>query len=284
MPVKAKLNSIHATLPPAERKVADFILSDPDRAMHMTISELASSASVSLPSVTRLARKLGYSGFSDFKVALASGSANVAKGGAQLLRNDDSDEVFIHKLMLGQLRAIESTLLTLDKSKLCSLAEAISKARRIVFFSSVDNLDVLYGINQTLLHMGLDSAIMNDPACMINYASFLREGDVFFGFSRTGLTQRTLECLRAAKECGAATAFMSNLINSTASKIADYFFCTSRLEEIYRYCGLETNGSGKALMEVLTLLIARKLGKIHNGEHIDLLIGEKCSHTKTAFV
>lgn len=63
MPAKMKIRSAYSTLPTAERKVADFILENPARASLMVINEIAEAAGVSVPSVTRLARKLGYNGF-----------------------------------------------------------------------------------------------------------------------------------------------------------------------------------------------------------------------------
>ena len=63
MPANNKIRSAYVTLPSAERKVADFILDNPDRAMRMVINEIAEAAGVSVPSVTRLARRLGYKGF-----------------------------------------------------------------------------------------------------------------------------------------------------------------------------------------------------------------------------
>ena len=74
MPANNKIRSAYVTLPSAERKVADFILDNPDRAMRMVINEIAEAAGVSVPSVTRLARRLGYKGFLDFRVALAGGA------------------------------------------------------------------------------------------------------------------------------------------------------------------------------------------------------------------
>ena len=71
MPANNKIRSAYVTLPSAERKVADFILDNPDRAMRMVINEIAEAAGVSVPSVTRLARRLGYKGFLDFRVALS---------------------------------------------------------------------------------------------------------------------------------------------------------------------------------------------------------------------
>lgn len=79
MPANNKIRSAYVTLPSAERKVADFILDNPDRAMRMVINEIAEAAGVSVPSVTRLARRLGYKGFLDFRVALAGGAAETAQ-------------------------------------------------------------------------------------------------------------------------------------------------------------------------------------------------------------
>ena len=50
--------------------------------MRMVINEIAEAAGVSVPSVTRLARRLGYKGFLDFRVALAG----VLRRGAEYCR------------------------------------------------------------------------------------------------------------------------------------------------------------------------------------------------------
>ena len=79
MPAKMKIRSAYATLPSAERKVADFILENSERATRMVINEIAEAAGVSVPSVTRLARKLGYSGFLDFRACFR----NILYGASQ---------------------------------------------------------------------------------------------------------------------------------------------------------------------------------------------------------
>ena len=73
MPALMKIRSAYSSLPSAERKVADFILNDPKQASLMVINDIARASNVSVPSVTRLARKLGYDGFMEFRVALAAG-------------------------------------------------------------------------------------------------------------------------------------------------------------------------------------------------------------------
>lgn len=271
MPARMKLTSVYATLPKAERKVADFILNDPDAASRMIINDIAKGANVSIPSVTRLAKKLGYDGFMEFRIALASGGSTVRSFDYEPISMSDSDEVFIHKLMIGQMRAIESTLRAIDKKQICELADAIISADRIVWFGVGGALSVATSINDDFVRMGLDSTIMHETSSMRTYAKRLGKGDLFFGISRTGLTQRTLDCLRIAKEQGATTAFMTNFANSPAESLADYFICTSRLDELYRLCGFETNSAQKALLEAISTLIAKKTGHIVMENFIDLL-------------
>src|SRR5688572_26311693 len=50
-------------LSPAERRVAEAVVSDPARVAFGTVASLASDAGVSGPTVVRLAAKLGYDGF-----------------------------------------------------------------------------------------------------------------------------------------------------------------------------------------------------------------------------
>lgn len=95
MPANNKIRSAYVTLPSAERKVADFILDNPDRAMRMVINEIAEAAGVSVPSVTRLARRLGYKGFLDFRVALAGGAA--ANGATQKLSPRERQGQRLHR-------------------------------------------------------------------------------------------------------------------------------------------------------------------------------------------
>ena len=71
MPAHMKLRSIYENLSATERKVADFILNNTDAVPNMIVSDIAECCGVSVPTVIRLSRKLGYASFLDFRVALA---------------------------------------------------------------------------------------------------------------------------------------------------------------------------------------------------------------------
>ena len=258
MPARMKLSSVYSTLPQAERKVADFILAHPEEAAHMVINEIAHHAGVSVPSVTRLARKLGYSGFMDFRVSLASGMSSVNRDSVSPLTDSDDDAEAFRKLMIGQITSIESTLKVIDVDKVVELSNKLFTCRRVVWFSVGSCSQLAMNISNGLCRLGIDSIVINDRNIMQTYAEYMQEGDIVFALTRTGRTQRTLNCLRKAKENGATTVFITNLLNSQGEQWADYFFCTSRHDDLYRICGYETSISMSALLESALILVGRK--------------------------
>ncbi len=260
MPARMKLSSVYSTLPPAEKKVADFILADPDSAAHMVINEIARCAGVSVPSVTRLARKLGYSGFMDFRVALASGTSSVKSDAVLPISPADSDEELMRKLMIGHMRAVESTLKVLDLSAVSHLADKVFNCRRVVWFAIGSCAQLAENVSEGLCRIGVDSVVIDKKAIMRNYASRLGADDLVFAITRTGKTQSTLDSLKIARESGCETVLITNLINSHGEAYADHFICTSRQDELYRACGYETGTSICALLESFLILIERKKG------------------------
>lgn len=258
MPARMKLSSIYATLPHAEKKVADFIMSNPDEAAHMVINEIAEHAGVSVPSVTRLARKLGYSGFLDFRVSLASGSSSIRTEAAQPLADDDPDSLVLQKLMVGHMASIESTLKVLDVNRLSELASKMFDFRRVLWFAVGSCANLASNVSESFCRMGIDSFIISDRSIMRTYAERVTEDDLVVCLTRTGCTQCTLGALETAKKRGATTALITNLINSEGEQFADFFLCTSREDDLYRICGYETGTAMCALLESFMILVGKR--------------------------
>ena len=59
-------------LPSALARVAQYIVENPDMAVHLSLGELSARAQSGQASVVRLCRELGFSGFKAFKLALAA--------------------------------------------------------------------------------------------------------------------------------------------------------------------------------------------------------------------
>ncbi len=258
MPAKMKIRSAYSSLPSAERKVADFILQNPEKASLMVINEIAEASGVSVPSVTRLAKKLGYKGFLDFRVALASGNSSLDSLKSDPVHPDDTDSMVVEKVFLSYMRAVEDTLKALDREKLSELADHIISAKRIFIFGTSISAMLAKDLVMHLNLSGYDAIDVNDPVVMELYAKRFTPNDVFLGISRSGRTKLLLDALRAAKQKGTYCSFISNYVNSPAAALADSFFCTSRVDDVKSIVGRETNVSMYTLVGALLVLLARK--------------------------
>ena len=258
MPAKMKIRSAYSTLPTAERKVADFILENPARASLMVINEIAEAAGVSVPSVTRLARKLGYNGFLDFRVALASGSSSIESLKSDPIRPTDNDEAVIEKMFLASMRAMEDTLKALPKNKLSTLAEKAVRAKRIFVFGTASSEFLARDIAYQFNYMGYDATAVSDSMVMDVLSARFTVDDVFIGISRSGRTKLLLDALKAAKACGTYTDYVSSYITSPVAIFADAFFCSSVVDDMKSITGRESNLTILTLFGSLIVLMARK--------------------------
>lgn len=82
-----RIAALLPSLTPAERRVAELLLPDPQLATQLTIAKLARQAGVSEPTVMRFVRALGHEGWTGFRLAAArqgTGPRPPARFGADL--------------------------------------------------------------------------------------------------------------------------------------------------------------------------------------------------------
>lgn len=78
--VKTRLEEIYHELPEALRRIADALMSDPLLGALWGIEEMAGRSGVSVGTVMRFSKRLGYRGFSDFRDALREACQSRSEG------------------------------------------------------------------------------------------------------------------------------------------------------------------------------------------------------------
>lgn len=102
-----------ADLSPAERKIARAMLADYPGAGLGSVQMLAERSGVSLPSVVRFARRLGFGGFVEFQQELRDEISRQAKGPLQRLENwhaADTPPALIETAIRASTMAIQASL------------------------------------------------------------------------------------------------------------------------------------------------------------------------------
>lgn len=261
MPARTKIIAAYPSLSPAERQAADFILSDPDAVPHLSIKQIAARAGVSMPTVTRLVRRAGYSGFTELRIALA-GSFTKNKPVA----SGDDDGEFFSKLMLGQMRSVEAALKAADEERICALAKRLVTSTGYVLLCGAGAAaGIAESAGSALVELGIRAVCPQKPETRAAYSALLGEGDTLFCIRSEGSresAQQLTECIRTAKKGGAYTVFVCNEPCISAESEADCSICTTCESDIRRLLGYATSASLVAFTEALLALTARYAGKI----------------------
>jgi RpiR family carbohydrate utilization transcriptional regulator len=121
----------------SERKVADIIVADPQRATGMSIASLAKAAGVSEPTVNRLCRKLGVKGYPDFKIQLARSHATGIPYVSLGVAPNDGVEQYTNKIFSSSIASLDAARKAVNPTAIGEAVDYLSQAQQIYFFGMV---------------------------------------------------------------------------------------------------------------------------------------------------
>ena len=138
MEVAERITDAGPQLTPAERRVAEVVLRQPELVAFGTVAELAEASQAGAATVVRLASKLSYDGFTALQVAVQKELSNQlrpaavrireARGGLAVQRHLHQEHANVQDTLLGlEERVIEDTavhLVNLDRSVLVLSGDA----------------------------------------------------------------------------------------------------------------------------------------------------------------
>lgn len=262
------MRDLRAALPalrPSERRVAEFVLSDPGKAVSLSITDLAERCQTSVASVVRCCRSLGFSGYAEFRRELASsvGREQVTLGRFGVsdsdISADDDVQSVVAKIAFHEARAIEATASALDLESLDAVAEAIVAAPRIDIYGVASSGLAALDLQQKLHRIGMVSFAWTDVHLALTSAAVLTPGCVAIGFSHSGLTVEVADGLAAAHARGATSVLVTNFPASPIAAEADHVLATSATETLYRPGAMSGRVTQLAVIDFLFVRIAQRL-------------------------
>jgi RpiR family transcriptional regulator, carbohydrate utilization regulator len=255
--VLVKIRSLYPSLPAAERSVADYILQNAEQAPHSSVHEFARAGQVSVASVSRFVRKLGFGGFREFKLELARETTIDLRSLYQAITPDDSDPDIARKVFLGNIRSLEDTLKLLPVDDLVAAATAVSIAPRLVVFGIGGSGYIAHDTALRFSFLDFNAEGYSDASQILLHAMRLRPEDVAIGISHSGRTTMTVEGMRMAREKGASTIGIANNPRSPLKDASTWFFCTSFPESRVKMAVLSSRLAQLCVLDALYLLATR---------------------------
>jgi RpiR family carbohydrate utilization transcriptional regulator len=187
----------------SERKVADYILAEPQTALSLGISALAAASDVSDPTVLRFCRALGFDGFQTFKLALARALALGAPFIREGVGPDDDTATLGAKICSQTAAAIYGLPAKLDWAVVEKAMEALAAAPRIECYGVGASGAVAIDAQNKLFRLNVPVTAYVDPHMQVMSASSLKRGDVVLAFSYTGRAREVIEAATVARRQGA---------------------------------------------------------------------------------
>ncbi len=216
------IHSLMDSFSEKERKVADYIIANPAEAVHPSIEELAETIGVSESTLVRFVRKLGYGGYQQFRIALATETVSPdslvyeAPVGAY---GDDAAIVFG-----SAINTLELTLKSLSRESLSRIARAAVDARRIVFFGLGGSGLVARDACHKLIRSGLTCIAAEDFHLQLMMASQSGPEDLAIVVSHTGANKDALALAEEVKKTGCRVVVITSNPRSPLAKLADELF------------------------------------------------------------
>jgi len=251
-----KIHAIINNLKPSEKKIAEFILENPQDISELPISELAQKCRTSDASVVRFCRTLGYKGYQDLKIKISSDIAFKTRKIQGVVNADDDVETVITKISKNNMQAIESTMDVIDREEVKKASDVLLKASKVDFYGVGASAFVALDAMHKFMRINKACTAYLDSHMQLASAANLTKDDVAVGISYSGQTADTVDALRLAKNAGATTICITRFGNSPITGVSDIKLFVTANEAVFRSGAMASRMAQLNVIDILFSIIA----------------------------
>lgn len=214
-------------LTPLEAKVAGDILARKDIDESMPLRDVATGSGVSEAMVVKVAKKLGFAGFREFRQGLVDYyRSDTAALHAEIATDDTSGEI-VQKVFRTAMQALEETFAILDLAAFDRAADYLHRARQRDFYGLGGSAQIARDVSHKFLRIGIRASVFDDAHMMMMSAALLGPDDVAIAFSHSGSTSAVIDAVELARRNGARTIAVTNYPDSPVAQLVDVVLCST---------------------------------------------------------
>lgn len=250
---------IRTTLPSlrgADKRVAQYVIDNPQEIIYQSLNEVALKSGVSEPAVIRFSRKIGLRGFQDLKLHLSRDFVAPMRMIHEEIEVTDEIQSMVRKVFGSNIQTLQDTLEVLDVKEIERAVTAIKKARKILFIGVGTSGPNTNDAFHKFFRLGFNCNCYTDSHLQIMAASLLSPEDVVVAISHSGSTKDPIETLEVARECGAITIVITNNSISPIIKYADIVLNTASRETRFRSEAMASRIAQSVIIETLYTIVS----------------------------
>ncbi|WP_430786491.1 MurR/RpiR family transcriptional regulator [Virgibacillus flavescens] len=234
-----------------EKKIADFILLNPQNIIHHTINQVADELDVAESTVFRFCQRIGFKGYQAFKIALAAEVVTPMKDIHEKINEGDSIGTVSEKVFRSNLKTLDDTMQILDGKILEQAVSILLNARKVEFFGNGGSAVIALDAYHKFIRSGLSVNTNLESHMQLMSASQLTQEDAAILISHSGSTKDMIDVVQVLKEKGVKTISITNFAKSPLTKEVDLSLYTVAEETDIRSEAMSSRIAQLSLIDAL---------------------------------
>lgn len=248
--VGPRIRMMLPTLTELEARIVEMLFARRDLDAATPLKEVAEAAGVSEAMVVKLSKKLGFSGYRDFRAGLVEYNRLPSAELFRELEPEDGTAEIIAKVFRTAAQSLEETQAVLDHAGFERAAEIVHGARQRDLYGVGGSAQIARDVAHKLLRIGIRANAFDDLHLMLMSAALLGPEDAVIAFSHSGRSTAVVEAAALARRNGARVVAVTAYPQSPLADVADVsLIATARGSTL-------TGESAAARVAKLTLLDA----------------------------
>ncbi len=237
----------------AEKKVADFVLENPQEAVNANVSELAKFSGVSDATVVRMCHHLGYKGYYQFRLMLAKDVGRDAlKEEEDELQTEPNAVMKIFQRYSNSLLSMGENINVGEMQKCVDLIKTCKRAH-ILAVGNTNPLAQYMGFR--LGRLGVKCSADIAPEYFLNQVNLADPEDIIIAISQSGSSRQIIQGMELAKEKGLKMMAITGYKQSPVSEMADYVLISNGRKESFNYYKNYAHLKETAIIDALLELV-----------------------------
>ncbi len=243
----------------AEKSVADYVISDPQRMLNLTMAELAEASGVSDPTIVRFFRKLGFDGFNEFKIRLAQDLVPAAPFAYESINQHDNVAEVVSKTCRNSINAIQRALGDFNIQEMEIANNVLLQANWVIIAAAGLTEIVALEAEHKFSRIGIRCRAVTRLSLQTILSKSLKKGDLLMIFSQSGTTRHLIELAHHANASG-GQAMTITAPNSPLALASQYTIGIQPYEQVEVMTPLSSRLNHQIVVNILTTTMAMTLG------------------------
>jgi RpiR family carbohydrate utilization transcriptional regulator len=253
----------------SEKWIALSVLNNPAKVINQSITSLAKEAGVSLPTVNRFCKKLGFDGYPAFKIQIAQEITNTNELLDRFNVDKDTPEV-VKRVMTDIQSTIVNVGQNLNAESIDKATDLLANSKSITFFGLGGSGPVALDAQHKFFRFGVPVVAHTDYINQRMIVSMMKEGDLLVLISFTGRTTEIVETAKIAKKNGVKTIALTSE-DSPLARLSNVVLHIHTHLENNLHIPMTSRLAHLAIIDILSATVQARFGKVFDSRKDEVI-------------